>query len=156
MFKDYTVEIREQDKATVGDARQRRYLLLYIFIRAQTSLFQSIFIFSPLSSHPSLAVCLSLTVPSSRFPPSNILLTHNCGTLSPVLPINPHHRHLGPLSRLPLNVHSKLSKSRPFRQGVPEHFSQAMRPAAEHAFYCTDRLVVYHALLPAIPLIRKT
>lgn len=66
--------------------------------------------------------------------PSNILLTHNCGTLSPVLPINPHHRHLGPLSRLSVNVHSKVSKSGPFQQRVPGRFSQAMRPTVEHAF----------------------
>lgn len=39
-------------------------------------------------------------------PLSNILLTHDCGTLSPVLPINPHHRHLGPrlVSRLSLSL----------------------------------------------------
>lgn len=111
-------------------------------------MFQSIFI-SPTPFH--LTHLLQLLVPHCSLlslPPSNILLTHNCGTLSPVLPINPHHRHLGPLSRLSLNVHSKLSKSGPFQQRVPEHFSQAMRPTAEHAFYCTDRLVVYHALPP--------
>ena len=124
--------------------------------------------FLPLSSQPSLA---ALPVPQCSLlslPPSNILLTHNCGTLSPVLPINPHHRHLGPLSRLSLSLplflllslslsppvslstlHSKLSKSEPFQQRVPEHFSQATRPDAEHAFYCTDRLVVNHSLPPS-------
>lgn len=88
---------------------------------------------------------LQLLVPHCSLlslPPSNILLTHNCGTHSPVLPINPNHRHLGPLSRLSVNVHSKVSKSGPFLQRVPGRFSQATSPTAEHAFHftdCTDR-----------------
>lgn len=67
-------------------------------------MFQSIFIFFPLFHLNHL---LQLPVPHSSLlshPPSNIQLTHNCGTLSPVLPINPHHRHLGPLSRLSLST----------------------------------------------------
>lgn len=148
MCKAYTVECyqtREQDNASVGDARQRQYLWLYILIHANTSflLHVSVHFYLLLPFH--LTHLLQLLVPHCSLlapPPSNILLTHNCGTLSPVLPINPHHRHLGPLSRLSLNVHSKLSKSGPFQQRVPEHSLEAMRPTAEYAFYCTDRLVV--------------
>lgn len=117
--------------------RQRRiyhFLLRFILKHLGFMIFLSVTIF-PFIKHNSCS-CLSLTVASSRFSPSNILLTHDCGTLSPVLPINPHHRHLGPPSRLShslspsYNVHSKLSKSGPFQHRVPEHLSQVTRPAA--------------------------
>lgn len=75
-------------------------LLGFVLKHLGFMIFLSVTIF-PFIRHNSCS-CLSLTVASSRFPPSNILLTHDCGTLSPVLPINPHHRHLGPPSRLSL------------------------------------------------------
>lgn len=74
MFKAYTVECnqtREQDRAAVGDTRQQQYLSLYIFIHTHTSLLLDVsvhfYLFPPFIS-PISCNCLSLTVPSSRFP----------------------------------------------------------------------------------------
>lgn len=138
--------MREKYKAPVGDARQQRYLLLYIFIYTHTSLLLDVsvhfYLFSLAFISPISCSCLSLTVPSSRFP-HQIFCSRT--TAAPFLQSSPliHTTDILAHCLASLNVHSKLLKSGPFLHRVPDHFSQATRPAAEHAFYCNDRLVLH-------------
>lgn len=114
-------------------------LLRFILKHLGFMIFLSVTIF-PFIRHNSCS-CLSLTVASSRFSPSNILLTHDCGTLSPVLPINPHHRHLGPPSRLSLSL-LLIQRALQTLQVWAISASSARAFITGHeacCFYCTDR-----------------
>lgn len=139
MWKRRTHAGESRIKEPVGYMRQQQHIYFFtIFSHSRSYIFASeccspIFISFPSFISPISFNCLSLTVPSSRFP-HQIFCSRT--TAAPFLQSSPliHTTDILAHCLVSVNVHSKVSKSGPFQQRVPGRFSQAMRPAVEHAF----------------------